>query len=108
MARTDAQVILDASAAIASAEVRLGGRDSMIVLVQAEGIGSGDTLTPEGTLNGVDWYTIEGVKTTDRTDIASIAADGMYRFECFGMTAFRVTKVGTAGTVVATARAVKA
>jgi hypothetical protein len=106
---TDAQIVFNSAAAESGVAMNMGQyMDAIQLLIQAEGITGGDTLTPEATLNGADWYTIEGQKMSDGTDVVSIAADGMYRFYLPGVTAFRLTKVGTAGTVVATARAVRA
>lgn len=107
--RTDAQVILQTAAAESGTALHLGHYpDAMVLTVGVEGIAGGDTLTPQGTMNGSDWYTLEGQILDDGTDIVSIAEDGLFRFNVAGLTSFRLTKVGTNGVVTAVARAVRA
>lgn len=71
-----------------------------IVTADITGVAGGAVLTPEGTIDGLNWFGVGVVPTNSTTMATTISADGMYRLDATGLahTRLRVTTAGT-GTV---------
>lgn len=94
--------VFDGQNAAGSVDVPVGiCQADKVLVVHVEGGLSTDTLTPEVSLDGTNWFTLEGTDLTDGTSSTSIAADGVYRYDVAGFKngQVRLTKTGTADTV---------
>lgn len=94
--------VFEGQNAAGSVDVPVGiSQADKVLVVHVEGGLSTDTLTPEVSLDGTNWYTLEGTKLDTGASSSSIAADGVYRYDIGGLknAQVRLTKTGAADTV---------